>query len=201
MWVAWGRILLTTYITPRPKKNYGSNINHHLCIGSSSGCQKKCQPSSITLGLQVQEFEKNRWFFAQKPTNSANRPISFNVFFLHHLIKLPPSPPQKKLVKHTFRKNQGTGWIPNEPVLYQCPGNSFQIFQLRHRAWPFFYTPPVFWRRFICDKFEPTKCCSSLLGTLNNNINADSMQFLVRKKRSYVHSRENKHVITFFTLK
>lgn len=99
MWVAWGRILLTTYITPRPKKNYGSNINHHLCIGSSSGCQKKCQPSSITLGLQVQEFEKNRWFFAQKPTKSANRPISFNVFFLHHLIKLPPSPPQKKSCK------------------------------------------------------------------------------------------------------
>lgn len=128
-------------------------------------------------------------------------PFLSTFFFCITSSNFPRPPLKKNLVKHTFRKNQGTGWIPNEPVLYQCPGNSFQIFQLRHRAWPFFYTPPVFWRRFICDKFEPTKCCSSLLGTLNNNINADSMQFLVRKKRSYVHSRENKHVITFFTLK
>lgn len=201
MWVAWGRILVTTQPSAQKKKLL---FQHYPALVHRF---KFWMPKEMSAFIHhawtssPRIWKKKRRFFAKKNNKSANRPISFKVFFLHHLIKLLPSPPQKNLGKHTFRKIQGAGWIPNEPVLYQCPGNSFQIFQLRHRAWPFFYTPPVFWRRFICDKFEPTKCCSSLLGTLNSNINADSMQFLVRKNRSYVHSHDNKHVIPSFTLK
>ena len=134
-------------------------------------------------GFSLKHFPTNHPIF---PTFFSGARINKYIYNIY-IYKWTSWPPQTSPVgKHTFHKIQGAGWIPNEPVLYQCPGNSFQIFQLRHRAWPFFCTPPG----FICDKFEPTKCCSSLLGTLNSNINADSMQFLVRKNRSYVHSHE-----------